>query len=555
MGVYVMGIGGSVHDFSCCIVQDGIVMVAIEEERLSREKHGIGKRSLIMQCIDYCLNAVGCTLNDIDLIVSNDLFRFSPGHVFPYMNNIVRINHHMAHAAGTYYTSGFDHSAILICDGCGSSYWDNSEETMSFGFAQNGSINVFEKLTNKSIYIPDYLHLGYNEWRINPKSPSSLYTFITYLLGFKILEEGKTMGLSPYGTDKYVNTFYKYIDVNSPYDYTYHLDSKELFEFIADVLADKNEDSLFQAKADLAYAVQDIMEKQIFAALNHLYEKTQCSSLCLGGGAALNSVLNGKIMDNTPFGRVFVHPAACDSGTSIGAALYGYYSILKNSYSCGKSIMNAYTGRVYEPKEIKRVLDGKQDVLFYKEWNENILLQKAADMIAKGKIIGWFQGGSEIGPRALGNRSILVDPRRSEMKDILNSRVKFRECFRPFAPVVMAEYAQEYFDMRCEEIPYMLFIMNVHEEKRRVIPAVTHIDGSARLQTVSMKNNQRLYKLLENFNKITGVPVLLNTSFNIKGRPIVENPSDAINTFIEADMDCLIIDDFIVYKKEVGKNT
>ncbi len=530
--IKILGIGGSRHDFSFCYLENGIIISAIAEERLSREKNSLGPRSKMFRGINYCLSSKNLSIDDVDLIVTNDLCECGslakPQNSF--LHNIISINHHMAHASAAYYQSGFDKAACLVIDANGSLY-NNGDiaETISYGIATNGKINL-----NNTVYSQ------VNQYETN--SLGQLYLYITYQCGFCFGQEGKTMGLAAYGNDRFLSEMRNNINP-SMNDYI----NAELVQCIQDIF--KKYGSDFQVKADIAYATQQILEENVFRIMNDLYNRFKCKNLCYAGGIALNSVLNGKIKDNTSFENVFVFPAAGDCGTSVGAALYGYHQIYQKPYIPNKKICNVYFGNTYSDDKILDQLSNYNDLIFFEKKSHKSIIKETAKDISDGKIIGWFQNGSEFGPRALGNRSILADPRDKDMKDILNKKIKFRETFRPFAPVIMEEYICKYIDTRFNDNPFMLYVGSVQDEVRHVIPSAIHIDGTARFQSISRDNNAILYELLQEFMKITGVPILINTSFNTKGMPIVENPSDALKCLLNSNLDKVVIHDYVIQKK------
>lgn len=520
----ILGLGGSVHDFSCCLLEDGRIVRAVEEERLSREKNARGSASAQLRCIDYCLD--GGRLDDVDLIVTNDIFSEEVLKHHMELWRYFKINHHLSHAASSYFTSGWDEAAIMVIDGVGSGF-NNSGEALSLGFARGNDIIIDEKYFGISL--------------------AKFYSHFMYICGFSFLQEGKVMGLAPYGTDTYVEEMSRFVEIDLPRSVDIHIYDDACMKRFADLIKADTRDE-FSVKADIAYAVQYVFEESVIKVLQYLYEKTRCKKLCYAGGAALNSVLNGQIIKRTGFEEVYVFPAAGDSGTGIGAALYAYYSVLHRDKRQHQRLESCYFGKSYD-KEIGQALDKVPEAVSFERVQGDALYDRTATLLSQGNIVGWFQDGSETGPRALGNRSILADPRVAEMKDILNKRVKFREHFRPFAPMVIKEKVKEYFE-GINDNAFMLFVEQVRPEKQSVIPAVTHVDGSARLQTVGVENNPKMYKLLQHFEKITGVPVLLNTSFNIKGQPIVETPEDALEAFLHCDMDVLVMGDTIVTKKK-----
>ena len=370
------------------------------------------------------------------------------------------------------------------------------------------------------------------------------YSEFMHMCGFDIGQEGKLMGLAPYGSPTYLKELWNFVELK-PNHIRVFTDRKEKMDTFKEMVAMDRRDQ-FQVRADLAYATQYIFEECIISILNDLYDQTHCDRLCYSGGAALNSVLNGKIASRTRFKDIYIFPAAGDSGTSIGAALYGYYGLMKPNESKGARISHCFFGKTYGESEIESAIQSYS--LAYDIVEFDSLTERVAMDLSTGKIVGWFQGGAESGPRALGNRSILCDPRDKEMKDILNLNVKFRENFRPFAPVVLEDRVHEYFDCVSNN-EFMLFVGQVKPSKKTEIPAVTHVDGSARLQTVNKTNNQKLYSLIEKFYEKTSVPILLNTSFNIEGKPIVETPQEAIEAFLNSGMDVLVMWKTYIRKK------
>lgn len=381
-------------------------------------------------------------------------------------------------------------------------------------------------------------------------SLGTFYKIISFILGMGPFGAGKTMGLAPYGNpSKSLPMIEDYIHFSNKGKV--EIDNLEIFEnlvkFKKDIL-DKipNQEDRFQLAADLAYKAQDITERILIEASRFVHRLTQSKKLCLSGGVALNSVANFKILENTPFQELFIQPAAGDNGLSFGSAYWGYYSDKKMQRK-NQGYFNPYLGKIYTDKDILASFKNFQNDLTLQTLDENSLYRVAAKYLNEGKIIGWIQDGSEIGPRALGNRSILADPRKAENKDLLNVRVKHREHFRPFAPVVLEEFASEYFELR-QSSPYMLLVTPVKKAKQPLIPAVTHVDGSARLQTITMQQNRKLTLLLKEFKEITGIPILLNTSFNDRGEPIVETPVEALRFFTSTDMDALFIHHYLITK-------
>lgn len=553
----ILGIGGTTHDYSYCVMNDENILIAIEEERISREKHSQGLRSKLHRGIQYCLqnNDLIQNYDDINLIISNDAFDLNHNVESKIIDRMVKINHHMAHAASTFYLSPFKESAILVMDGGGSYFSQRFNESCSLGYAQNNNISFFQKIYGKvrNLYnieiFKDELNTVEQIFESNSCSIPLLYLLMTEACGFKTLQEGKTMGLAPYGKDTYVKMFSDYmVVVEENNKINIDIDYMGLVNCLQEIARYDQRDR-FVVKADIAYATQHNFEQAVFFVMNYLHKKTGSKNLCFSGGAALNSVLNGKIKYNTKFENVCIIPAPADSGTAIGAALYGYYNIYGNKRRNYEPLKNMFYGKSYNDDEVEKVIDSFQNKVQFSKYDESELYKRTAQYISEGKIIGWFQGGSEFGPRALGNRSILADPRNKDMKDILNKKVKFREHFRPFAPVVLRSQVHDYFDTDFPDNDFMLFVGHVKEHAKKLIPAVTHIDGSARLQTVTENSNLKLFRLLEEFKEITGIPVLINTSFNIKGRPIVEKPMHAMEAFMHCEMDILVLNNYIISKK------
>lgn len=580
----ILGVSSYHPDASAALVVDGEIVAAVDEERLNRIKHSPGFPEL---AIKYCLEKARVRLDDVDHIaVSNDMrvnlwrkIAFSlgtfpvnawPGYFRNYMrqrvmrplniiddlakrvggdpgtirSRIKRVEHHNAHAASTYYTSPFKESAVLSLDGSG----DFVTSAFSYG---NG---------------PSLKRLSQTYW---PNSLGMFYFAVTQYLGFhEIGAEGKVMALASYGKPRYMEEFRKIIrpvkdGFRMDMDYfTFHLPvlidnwgdptTAEFFVY-RDWLSEKFHRVFGPGRVpgaeytekhmDIAASLQATLEETVFHLLRAHHGKTPSSDICLAGGVALNCVMNGKVAANTPFKRVYVQPNAGDGGLSIGSALYVYHQELKKERT--QTLKTASLGTEYTNAEVETAL--REAGLKYARHDD--ITPRIASRIAEGKIIGWFQGKMEFGPRALGNRSLLADPRNPGMKDIINSRVKMREYFRPFAPSVLEEDAKAYFNLNGFPSPYMLLAVDVHADRRASVPAITHVDGTARVQTVDRVANPRYRKLIEEFKKLTGVPMLLNTSFNLKGEPVVSSPRDAIKSFLATRIDVLAIEDYIVEKE------
>jgi carbamoyltransferase len=574
--LYVLGINAYHGDAAAAIVKDGQLIAAVEEERFNRKKHCAGFPAM---AIRYCLEVAGISLDQVDHIgISRDpsahlhkkiLFSLTKlpslsGLIAARLANAAKIRdlrqeltralgvgasekvqlhnveHHKAHMASCFLVSPFERAAVLSIDGFGdfiSTMW---------GLGQGNRIDV----------------LGQVEY---PHSAGALYTATSQYLGFtKYGDEGKVMGLAPYGQPRYLTEFRDIIrtdngsgfKLNLEYflhhsegvDMTWDDGSPTIGRMFSGRFIDtfgpvrSAGEPLTPQQEDIAASLQARLEEVGFHILNQLYEDTKLDKLCLAGGVALNSVMNGKIPLHTPFKEVFVQPAAGDSGTAVGVCYYIYNMILHQPRSF--VMEHAYTGPEFAEAQIEQAL--KQSSLSHRNLSNCELTQVAARAVADGKIVGWFQGRMEFGPRALGNRSIVVDPRRSEMKDILNARIKKREPFRPFAPSILEERVGEYFE-QTHPSPTMLMVYQVKKDKQSVIPAVTHVDGSGRLQTVSRETNLRYHELISDFEKLTNVPVVLNTSFN-EDEPIVCTPGEAVNCFQRTRMDVLFLGNYMVQR-------
>ena len=568
--MYSLGISCYYHDSAAAILKDGHVVAAVEEERFSRKKFDDGFPRM---AIDWCLKEAGITPEQINSVAFYDkpvlkferlldnyiavaprgLYSFLnvipkwlhkrlwikeeiKKHMRGYQGNIIFPEHHMSHAAHTFFTSPFDEAAILTVDGVGE--WSTS----SFGSAENTSI----KLTNDI------------RW---PHSIGMFYSAFTYFLGFKVNEgEYKLMGLSAYGKPKYYDLILNEIlDVKN--DGSLHLNLK-YFAFTYDkVMTNQKFAELFgiprreeDAKAeqihyDIGASAQKVLEDIMLKMVNHVHKKTGMKNLCLGGGVALNGVANYRILKEGPFESVHIPPSPGDGGSAIGCAQYLYYIHKKQRriivQDHAKRIQeNIYVGPSFSNDEIKSFLE--ENDIDYEYHEREKLLETTANLISEQNIVGWYQGKMEWGPRALGNRSILADPRDGKMKNVLNEKIKHREPFRPFAPSILEEYVSEYFDINVTS-PYMLLVAPVKKPEK--IPAVTHIDGTSRLQSVSKEVNPLYYDLINEFYNITGVPVIINTSMNVMGEPIVNTPEQAHAMILKTDMDSLVMGNYLIGKK------
>lgn len=545
------------HDDSATLISDNRIY-AVELERLSRLKHNCRQDKLtqsytanrlgrvhvkdedvgavIRKVLDYLLGAAGITSGDLDVFYNN---RPHLGFNLPTGTKFVTLgSHHEQHAASAFYPSGFTEAAVLVIDVFGSLSWDNPhlKETVSFWHGREGKIRNIETRYSPSYQFNELLLTKYD----HHTSPGVFYMDLTILCGFGVLEAGKTMGLSPYGSDRLLGELEKFVrfDGNTGeimFDLAY-------MPFLQEMKA--HADDEFGFMADTAFAAQKILERSVLFYCDRLYRMTGCGNICLAGGVALNSAANGLILTSTPFEKIFIQPCAKDSGCSLGTALNIFYYFDGNRDKT-LDYNNFYLGCEYDLSTVEDLITSGNGLHYRRYADFTELCAHVSEFLAEGKIIGWFQGRSEFGPRALGNRSILASPLNEKMKDILNSRIKFREWFRPFAPVVLEEDLGEYFDFS-HHSPHMLIVAPV---RSREIPAVTHVDGSARIQTVNRPQNDRLYSLLQAWKAKTGVPVLLNTSFNVRGEPIVETPEEALDTLVRSDLDYLVIGNLIIDKK------
>ena len=570
--MYILGIGDVTHDKSVCLMKNDRIIAAIEEERLTRIKHGLklnpdkytvlehGKyiHSILdtpvklreqnyLSLIDYCTKPHNIDFSDIDLMVTSSLF---PN--LPFRNKSVYLHHHLAHCASAFYPSSFDQAAILVADGYGV-HTDGKSESVMYAFGDKNKISVLDTIEGFCDFTEEEKkHTSYRSHMIFRNSIGVFYQNITVLIGLGSFAEGKTMGLAPYGEENpEFNKIREFIHLLP--EGKLSIDNRNIFFYCKEIVEKAKQtldkEKLLKFYADLAYIHQKLLEEMIIHLCNHLYNLTKCKSLCLAGGVILNSVANGKIIKNTPFENIFIQPAAGDNGISIGCAMYGAHAlrnIPRKFYK--KNEFSPYLGREYNKKEIETAVNKFKDQLIDCGEIKNHQ-QKAAEYISEGKIVGWFQGRSEIGPRALGNRSLLADPRDPNMKDYLNQQVKHREFFRPYAPSVLKEKAIDYFEIS-SYAPYMLVVPPVKKAVRKLIPAVTHVDGTGRLQTVDKKANPSYYGVIKAFEKITEIPVVLNTSFNTVGEPIVETPEEAIRCFLKTGIDILFIENRLLLKKQ-----
>jgi len=562
----VLGVNLS-HDRSACLLRDGEVVVAVEEERLDRIKHSEGfmiaghferlTKVIPMKAITYCLDAAGVGIDELDLVVGNRplrdgaverLRRELPIRDKTKIRSLPLPSHHLAHAYCGYFTSPFEDAAVLVVDGVGSRIPGSGRIEKHTIFSAEGT--TLTRVVSAT-YAADASDVGLGLF----------YEFFTAKLGFVTrwghpnwgmygcggyTEAGKTMGLAPYGRPR------------PDWGTLLHLDGDDVRVDVATLekayaewyAAEGNgydpaapESWNCQFAMDVARKAQDELETAMLHLARRAREVTGRSRLCLTGGVALNSVANQRIAAEGIFDDVFVAPPAGDAGIAIGCAAYGYHELLRGGRR--RYLASAGVGRVYSDDTVRAALDAVADRVEFREAG----LDEVADLLAEHRVVGWVQGGSEIGPRALGQRSILADPRHPAMRDYLNIVVKHREPFRPYAPSVLAEHADEWFDMVVDS-PFMLFVPKVREDRQTRVPAITHVDGTARVQTVKAEVNPRYHALISAFHERTGVPLVLNTSFNDAGEPIVETPADAVRTFLNTELDYLYIGPYLVQKRD-----
>ncbi|PYS99951.1 MAG: hypothetical protein DMF65_09155 [Acidobacteria bacterium] len=596
--MYILGISAYYHDSAACLVRDGEVLAAAQEERFTRKKHD---QRFPLRAVEFCLKRAGINADELDHVAFYDkpLLKFerlletyldyAPRGLRSFLmamplwlreklwireqvakevafeGRVLFTEHHESHAASAFFPSPFESAAVLTMDGVGE--W----ATSSYGYGRGSELHLLKEL-----------HF--------PHSLGMLYSAFTYYTGFRVNSgEYKVMGLAPYGEPRYVKTILEeLIDLRD--DGSLRLNMK-YFNFAAGLTMTSLEfERLFGGEArapesevtrremDLARSVQEVCEEAMLRMARHAHKETGERNLCLAGGVALNCVGNGRILREGPFDNIWIQPAAGDAGGSLGAALSVWYQYLGNERRIADvcrgradGMNGAYLGPEFTDDEVEEFLltSGAR----YRRVERAELAEDVARLLADEKVVGWFQGRMEFGPRALGARSILGDPRSPRMQSQMNLKIKFRESFRPFAPSVLREHASDYFELNCDS-PYMLLVAPVREELRRemtadeerlfgieklrvprsTIPAVTHVDYSARVQTVRREDNPLYYELLSAFERLTGCAVLVNTSFNVRGEPIVCTPAEAFACFMRTEMDCLVMGDFILLKSEQGES-
>ena len=589
----ILGISCYFHDAAAVLLVDGVLVAAVEEERYSRKKHDY---DFPRNAINYCLEQGGITGKDLDYVVffEKPFTKFerlmkTALQGFPktywmfvqsmrtwlldklWIKNLIRTelgvgadqvifsDHHLSHAASAYFCSPFEESAVLTFDGVGE--WS----TTTMGVGKGNDLTLTDELRF-------------------PHSIGLLYSVFTAFLGFEVNEgEYKVMGMAAYGVPRYVDKVWELVKQGGdgaiwldPRYFSFHYSTSRAYSRkFTDLFGEPRQPEApfftetsgyptyygekprnFQEMArynqhyaDIAASVQVVTEEMILSIARELHRKTGLKKLCMAGGVALNSVANGRILRETPFEDLYIQPSAGDGGAALGAALVAWHCALGNTQ---RLVMeHAYWGQAYGPDDLKTALEssGFKSTLIE---NDKKLVEVTVDQLAAGKVIGWFQGRFEWGPRALGNRSIIADPRRQETKDLVNTKIKFREPFRPFAPAVPLEATQEYFDLpepeRHMPARFMLLVVPVKENKQDEIQAVNHL-GTARIQTVQREHNPLYYDLIKGFGEATGTPVLLNTSFNVRGEPIVNTPENALRTFGDSGIDTLVLGNHLVEKE------
>ena len=585
-----MGLSAFYHDSAACIVKDGEIIAAAQEERFTRKKHD---QNFPLNAIKFCLKEAGIHSSDLDYIAFYDkpflkferiletYLEFAPRGInsflkampiwirkklwikelikdeLNYSGKILFSEHHMSHAASAFYASQFQEAAFLTMDGVGE--W----ATTSYGIGKGNQLEM----------IADIRY---------PHSLGLLYSAFTYYTGFRVNSgEYKVMGLAPYGEPRYKDLIYQHlIDVKEDGSFRMNMDyfdynvgltmTNSKFNKLFGGKPRKPESELTQKEMDLARSVQEVTEEIVFKIALHVQKQTKMKYLCLAGGVALNCVSNGKLLRSGIFNDIYIQPAAGDAGGSVGCALLTWYEYLNNERIPNKNsdlMKGTFLGPSYNNNEIEYYLN-KNNYKYNKLTDEN-LPEQIADLIADQKVVGWFQGKMEFGPRALGARSIIGDARSPETQKIINLKIKYRESFRPFAPSVISENISEYFDID-RQSPYMLLVADVNKDKqlpmtkvqssyfglkklnivRSEIPAITHVDYSARIQSVNKETNPRYHELITTFNEKFGCAVIVNTSFNVRGEPIVCTPEDAYLCFMRTEMDYLIMGNYLLSKED-----
>ncbi len=571
--IYILGISCFYHDSAACLVCDGEIIAAVQEERFSRKKHDF---NFPKNAIDYCLKEAGINASDLDFVVFYDkpfikferiletALAYAPGGItgfiqaiplwlnqklwiselirkgLRYKGKILFSEHHESHAASAFYASPFREAAFLTMDGVGE--W----ETASFGVGRGNELDI-----------QYYLRF--------PHSLGLLYSAFTYYCGFKVNSgEYKLMGLAPYGRPIYKDLILgKLIDLKDDGSFKINMKyfgycnslrmTNHRFDRLFGAPPRKPETEITQKYKDVAASIQDVTGEIMLKMACQVQKVTGQENLCLAGGVALNCVGNGRILREGPFKNIWIQPASGDAGGALGAALLIWYKYLGNKRIADDkhdAQKGSLLGPSYSDDYIEKFLTGFN--IPHRRLDDKAIAGEVSDLIAQGKVIGWFQGRIEFGPRALGARSIIGDARNADMRSRMNLKIKYRESFRPFAPTVLREKANEWFDLD-KESPYMLLVALVKKEnKHSAIPAVTHVDYTARVQTVSREDNPLYYELINQFYQKTGCPVVINTSFNVRGEPLVLTPQDAFKCFMRTEMDYLVMGSFLLDKSGQG---
>ncbi len=579
--IYILGLSAFYHDSAACLLVDGKIRAAAQEERFTRKRHDA---SFPIKSVHYCLSEAGIDINQIDYFIFYDkpLLKFEriletylfnvPKGIRSFLKSmplwikqklllpkviekelktlglkdklsnqiggkIFFSDHHLSHAASAFFPSPFEEAAVLTVDGVGE--W----ATTSLGIGSKNHLEII-----KEIHFPHSLGL--------------LYSAFTYQAGFKVNSgEYKLMGLAPYGKPTYVNKIYDHlIQVCEDGSFLMNLDyfdystglkmTNSKFDALFDGPPRKLEAPVTQREMDLAQSVQVVLEDVMLRLVHFAKKETQSDNLCLAGGVALNCVANGELLRRGPFKKIWIQPAAGDAGGALGCALLLWYELLGQPRQVNPpydSMEGSYLGPSYSDEQIFYFL--KKEGIPFEFLEGDLLPSSAARLIGEGKVVGWFQGRMEFGPRSLGARSILGDPRNPQMQSIMNLKIKYRESFRPFAPAVLQDRVSDYFEFS-EESPYMLFVAPVSKKYRSTFPAVTHVDCSARLQTVTGDQNQIFYQSLKKFEAQTGCGLLINTSFNVRGEPIVCTPQEAYRCFMRTEMDYLVLGSYLLDRKK-----
>lgn len=544
------------HDRCACLIKDGKVIAALAQERLDRIKHS-QSMSIPYETIDALLQYCNLKISDISCIglshvaiegnAVTDLYKkeFFTHYKCSYVP-FYFVFHHDAHAYAAYFSSGFEESLVFVSDG-GGDFVDGKQESETMYIAKNGFITpISRRLQNIAVrHMKDPINhlLPFMPVYVQnlEMSLARKYSQITHLLGFRTGEEGKTMGLASYGSPLIDYTDINYNGLN--FSLTYADMIREIFA-LQNLSGDSFRDFLEERKADIASTVQSYTENALISIVQTFLSKYSCKNICLSGGIFLNCLTNHKIYEKCNINNVFILPASGDDGQALGSAYYAYMQ--QYGWKQSFDITLPYLGLSYTDKDIEEVIHSKK--LEYRKYDDAVLAKQIAFYIKENKIVAFHRGRTEIGPRALCHRSILANPANPAMKDILNQRVKHREEFRPFAPTVTAEEQFKYFDLKSSS-DYMLLATTVKEKYRASLASITHVDGTARVQSVSQEQESFIHMLLEEVKKLTGFPIILNTSFNIAGQPIVESPLDAVNTFLTTDIDILVISNYIITKE------